>query len=135
MVGFNVFNIISEVLFLIKFYKWEWKGVWWYWWVAEGLCAAFEESIILYAVVMLYQIACYFQGQNFRFLIITVVIMLRFLYTSILTGVVFNYALGAPPMSFLTSIATQSNIQYSSIVLKYYYHRILTTISHDLFIR
>ena len=90
MVGFNVFNIISEVMFLIKFFKWEWEGVWWYWWVAEGLCAAFEESVILYAVVMLYQIACYFQGQKFRFLMITIITALKFLYTSILTGFVFN---------------------------------------------
>ena len=99
MVGFNVFNIISEVLFLIKFFKWEWREVWWYWWVAEGLCAAFEESVILYAVVMLYQIACYFQGQRFRFLMITIVIVLRFLYTSILTGFVLNYLLVAPKIA------------------------------------
>ena len=90
MVGFNVFNIISEVLFLIKFFKWEWGEVWWYWWVAEGLCAAFEGSVILYVVVMLYQIACYFQGHKFRFLMITIITALKFLYTSILTGFVFN---------------------------------------------
>ena len=93
MVGFNVFNIISEVMFLIRFFKWEWGEVWWYWWVAEGLCSAFEESIILYAVVMLYQIACYFQGQKFRFLMITIVIALRFLYTSVQTGFVIHYML------------------------------------------
>ena len=93
MVGFNVFNIISEVLFLIKFFKWEWNEVWWYWWVAEGLCCAFEESVILYAVVMLYQIACYFQGQKFRFLKITIVIVLRFLYTSLQTGFVINFSM------------------------------------------
>ena len=93
MVGFNVFNIISEVLFLIKFWKWEWAEVWWYWWIAEGLCCAFEESVILYAIVMLYQIACYFQGRKFRFLMITVVIVLRFLYTSIQTGFVVNFTL------------------------------------------
>ena len=90
MVGFNVFNIISEVLFLIKFWKWEWGEVWCYWWLAEGLCAAFEESIILFAVVMFYQIACYFQGHKFRFLMLTVVIVLQFLNTSIQTGFVVN---------------------------------------------
>ena len=100
MVGFNVFNIISEVLFLIKFYKWEWGEVWWYWWVAEGLCSAFEESVILYAVIMLYQIACYFQGQKFRFLMMTIVIVFRFFYTSILTGFVLNYQLAANEIVF-----------------------------------
>ena len=96
MVGFNVFNIISAVLFLIKLYEWEWEGEWWYWWVSVGLCSAFEESIILYAVVMLYQIACYFQGQRFRFLMITIVIVFRFIYTSILTGFVLHYLLVGP---------------------------------------
>ena len=100
MVGFNVFNIISEALFLIKFYKWEWGGAWWYWLISEGLCSAFEESIILFAVVMLYQIACYFQRQKFRFLTITIVIVLRFLYTSIQTGFVLNFLLVATETGF-----------------------------------
>ena len=99
MVGFNVFNIISEVLFLIKFYKWEWEGEW-YWLVSVGLCSAFEESVILYAVVMLYQIACYFQGHKFRFLIVTTVIVLRFLYTSIQTGFVLNCLLVTTKFAF-----------------------------------
>ena len=113
MVGFNVFNIISEVLFLIKFFKWEWGEVWWYWWVAEGLCAAFEESVILYAVVMLYQIACYFQGQNFRFLMITIVIALRFLYMSIQTGFVLNSLMSATEGASTWQVTTQ----YSSIII------------------
>ena len=113
MVGFNVFNIISEVMFLIKFFKWEWGEVWWYWWVAEGLCSAFEESVILYAVVMLYQIACYFQGQKFRFFMITIVIVFRFLYTSILTGFVLNSLMSATERASIWQVITQ----YSSIII------------------
>ena len=92
MVGYNVFNVISVVIFLIKFFKWEWEEIWLYWWVAEALCSAFEEAIILYAVVMLYQIECYFEGEKFRFLMITVVILLRFFYSIIQTFVI-NYLL------------------------------------------
>ena len=110
MVGFNVFNIISAVLFLIKFYKWEWGEVWWYWWVAEGLCSAFEESVILYAVVMLYQIACYFQGKKLRVLIMTIVIVFRFIYTSILTGFVLNYMVVTTEIPFPWMITTQRSI-------------------------
>ena len=113
MVGFNVFNVISEVLFLIKFFKWEWNEVWWYWWVAEGLCCAFEESVILYTVVMLYQIACYFQGQKFRFFMITVIIVLRFLYTSIQTGFVINFLLSAIRNQIILIYPSQ----YTSLIL------------------
>ena len=69
MVGYNVFNVISAVLFLIYFFKNAWVEVWWYWWIAQGLCAAFQECIILYAVAMLYQIACYVQGKNMAYYI------------------------------------------------------------------
>ena len=116
MVGFNVFNIISEVMFLIKFYKWEWGEVWWYWWIAEGLCSAFEESVILYAVVMLYQIACYFQGQKFRFFMITIVIVFRFLYTSILTGFVFNYMVVPTELAFSNKSIILTIITLISII-------------------
>ena len=90
MVGYNVFNVISSVLFLINFFKNAWGEVWWYWWIAQGLCAAFQECIILYAVTMLYQIACYVQGKKFNFLTISVFIVIRFIYTSILVGLLEN---------------------------------------------
>ena len=90
MVGYNVFNVISAVLFLIYFFKNAWVEVWWYWWIAQGLCAAFQECIILYAVAMLYQIACYVQGKKFNFLTISVFIVIRFIYTSILVGLSVN---------------------------------------------
>ena len=90
MVGYNVFNVISAVLFLINFFKNAWGEVWWYWWIAQGLCAAFQECIILYAVTMLYQIACYVQGKKFNFLTISVLIVIRFIYTSILVGLLEN---------------------------------------------
>ena len=90
MVGYNVFNVISAVLFLIYFFKNAWGEVWWYWWIAQGLCAAFQECIILYAVAMLYQIACYVQGKKFNFLTISVFIVIRFIYTSILVGLIEN---------------------------------------------
>ena len=90
MVGYNVFNVISAVLFLINFFKNAWVEVWWYWWIAQGLCAAFQECIILYAVTMLYQIACYVQGKKFNFLTISVFIVIRFINTSILVGLLEN---------------------------------------------
>ena len=83
MVGFNVFNVICAVLFLINFYKNAWGEVWWYWWIAQGVCAAFQECIILYAVSMLYQVACYVQDKKFNFLTISVFMLIRFIYTSI----------------------------------------------------
>ena len=86
MVGYNIFNVISAVFFLIYFFKNGWGEVWWYWWIAQGLCAAFQECIVLYAVAMLYQIACYVQGKKFNFLTISVFIVIRFIYTSILEG-------------------------------------------------
>ena len=90
MVGYNVFNVISSVLFLINFFKNAWGEVWWYWWIAQGLCAAFQECIILYAVTMLYQIACYVQSKKFNFLTISVFIVIRFINTSILVGLLEN---------------------------------------------
>ena len=90
MVGYNVFNVISAVLFLIDFFKNAWGEVWWYWWIAQGLCAAFQECIILYAVAMLYQVACYVQGKKFNFLTISVFMGIRFIYTSILVGILEN---------------------------------------------
>ena len=93
MVGYNVFNVISAVLFLIFFFKNAWGEVWWYWWIAQGLCAAFQECIILYAVVMLYQVACYVQGKKFNFLTISVFMVIRFIYTSIVVGILENVVL------------------------------------------
>ena len=93
MVGYNVFNVISAVLFLIYFFKNAWGEVWWYWWIAQGLCAAFQECIILYAVAMLYQVACYVQGKKFNFLTISVFMVIRFIYTSILVGILQNVVL------------------------------------------
>ena len=93
MVGYNVFNVISAVLFLIYFFKNAWGEVWWYWWIAQGLCAAFQECIILYAVAMLYQVACYVQGKKFHFLTISVFMVIRFIYTSILVGILQNAVL------------------------------------------
>ena len=93
MVGYNVFNVISAVLFLIFFFKNAWGEVWWYWWTAQGLCAAFQECIILYAVAMLYQVACYVQGKKFNFLTISVFMVIRFIYTSILVGILENAVL------------------------------------------
>ena len=90
MVGYNVFNVISAVLFLVNFFKNAWGEVWWYWWIAQGLCAAFQECIILYAVAMLYQVACYVQGKKFNFLTISVFMVIRFIYTSILVGILQN---------------------------------------------
>ena len=90
MVGYNVFNVISAVLFIINFLKNAWGEVWWYWWIAQGLCAAFQECIILYAVTMLYQIACYVQGKKFNFLTISVFMVIRFIYTSIIVGLIEN---------------------------------------------
>ena len=57
---------------------------------SSGLCAAFQECIILYAVAMLYQIACYVQGKKFNFLTISVFIVVRFIYTCILVGLLEN---------------------------------------------
>ena len=93
MVGFNVFNVICAVLFLINFYKNAWGEVWRYWWIAQGVCAAFQECIILYAVSMLYQVACYVQGKKFNFLTISVFMLIRFIYTSIVVGIVENLLL------------------------------------------
>ena len=93
MVGYNVFNVISAVLFLINFFKNAWGEVWWYWWIAQGLYAAFQECIILYAVTMLYQVACYVQGKKFNFLTISVFMVIRFIYTSILVGILQNAVL------------------------------------------
>ena len=93
MVGFNVFNVISAVLFLVNFFKNAWGGVYWYWWIAQGLCAAFQECIILYAITMLYQVACYVQDKKFHFLTISVFIVIRFIYTSTVVGIFENLML------------------------------------------
>ena len=103
MVGYNVFNVISAVMFLIYFFKNAWGEVWWYWWIAQGLCAAFQECIILYAVTMLYQIACYVQDKKFNFLTISVFIVIRFIYTSILVGLIENLAIKVGLNSYLSS--------------------------------
>ena len=103
MVGFNVFNVISAVLFLINLFKNAWGEVWWYWWIARGVCAAFQECIILFAVSMLYQVACYVQGKKFNFLTISVFMVIRFIYTSIVVGLIENVILGGTLISHLES--------------------------------
>ena len=82
LVGFNAFNIICSVHFLVYIFKSNWGDVFWYNWIAQGICIALEESVILFAVSMLYQIACYFQGKKFRFLTIVIFIFIRLVYVS-----------------------------------------------------
>ena len=82
LVGFNAFNIICSVHFLVYIFKSNWGDVFWYNWIAQGICSAFEESVILFAVSMLYQIACYFQGKKFRFRTIVIVTFIRLVYVS-----------------------------------------------------
>ena len=89
MVGFNVFNIISAVYFLVYIFKSDWEEELWYRWVVEGLCTAFQECIILFAVSMLYQVACYFRGKKFSFFTISIIILMRFLYV-VLTEIIIQ---------------------------------------------
>ena len=90
MVGFNVFNVLSAVYFLAYIYKSDWGDQLWFRWILEGVCFAFQECIILFAVSMLHQIACYFRRKKFTFVIITIVILLRFLFVAVQTGIVDN---------------------------------------------
>ena len=82
LVGFNTFNIICSVNFLVSIFKSNWGDVFWYNWIAQGICIAFQESVILFAVSMLYQIACYFHGKKFRFLTIVIFTFIRLVYVS-----------------------------------------------------
>ena len=82
LVGFNAFNIICSVHFLVYIFKSNWGDVFWYNWIAQGICIALEESVILFAVSMLYQIACYFQGKKFRFRTIVIFTFIRLVYVS-----------------------------------------------------
>ena len=131
MVGYNVFNVISAVLFLIYFFKNAWGEVWWYWWIAQGLCAAFQECIILYAVAMLYQVACYVQGKKFNFLTISVFMGIRFIYTSILVGIEENVVL-------VFKYETYINILTIKLRIIYFIHthlRIISEVPNDILIR
>ena len=87
MIGFNVFNIITTVYFLVYFVKSDWGFHPWYIYIAEGLYRAFEDGIILFAATIFYQITCYFQEKKFQFPIVCFFALVRFIYVGIRVGV------------------------------------------------
>ena len=111
MVGFNVFNLFSAVYFLVYIFKSDWEEELWYRLVVEGLCTAFQECIILFAVSMLYQVACYFRGKKFSFFTISIIILMRFLYV-VLTQVIIQQI-----QIFVTKQIQESVLGYTILII------------------
>ena len=93
MIGFNVFNVISSVYFLVYFVKSDWGFHPWYIYIAEALYAIFQDGIILFAITMLYQITCYFEEKTFRFKIVCIFALFRSIYILVQLGVINNLIL------------------------------------------
>ena len=93
MIGYNVFNVISSVYFLVYFVKSDWGFHPWYIYIAQGLYAAFQDGIILFAITLFYQVTCYFEEKAFRFQIVCFLALLRSIYILVQVGVINNLIL------------------------------------------